>query len=48
MQSNTAINHDFNRQSAFAFLLYDRLIAIASELPSVEWVNGLKCEEATT
>lgn len=46
-KDNTAINHDFDRQGAFAFLLYDQLIAIASELPSAEWVDGLKCEEAS-
>lgn len=41
------ICYDFKRQGVFAELLRDQLIAIDCELPSAEWVDGLKCEEAS-
>lgn len=35
----------FPRMRAFAFLLREQLNGISEALPSVEWVDGLKCEE---
>ena len=40
-----AIRYYFPRMRAFAALLHDQLEAIGQELPAVEWVDALKCEE---
>ena len=39
-----AIQYSFPKMRAFASLLQDQLTAIESELPTTEWVDGLKCE----
>lgn len=42
-----AIRYSFPKMRAFASLLRDQLMAIESEPPNIEWVDGLKCEEAS-